>query len=154
MPVATEIGKISVKTETSPSSTISSGSRKRPLSSGDRASNPSWQQNISETRLHIGGLGRPRSRFSSVRSSIFFKHHFIAIGFIRSGSYIKRAYLYTTLTEPAQNLYFKAQVPIRPQTFWELTNFYVFKALPKIIFQTSEIFNKMAKGSRQFFSLL
>lgn len=70
MPVATEVGKISVKTETSPSSTISSGSRKRPLSSGDRASNPTWQQNINETRLHIGGLGRPRSRFSSVRSSI------------------------------------------------------------------------------------
>ena len=74
MPVATDSGacggKILVKTETSPTSPMSASSRKRPLSSGAGGTvtnGVTWQSSLNDSRLHIGGLGRPRSRFSSVR---------------------------------------------------------------------------------------
>ncbi len=76
MPVATDqagacSGKISVKTETGPpTSPLSTGSRKRPLSSGAGTvtTGVTWPSTLGESRIHIGGMGRPRSRFSSVRN--------------------------------------------------------------------------------------
>ena len=77
MPVAKDSGacggKISIKTETSgPASPIlNPGARKRALSSGTVTSvtnNVTWPPALNDSRIHIASLGRPRSRFSSVRN--------------------------------------------------------------------------------------